>query len=174
VRFALGTWTRLFVAGFFLGASVLLWRGPHVDGAQMEVALATAILGLMALVLPSYAACDAAGISLVVLGIPAGRAGWSEIRQVVTRKAPLRRVHVTSVLARGRPRLLLPAELTGYRMLVGEIARRRPDVLDPSTAAVVAGSEKVASLERFAPVLLLIELAAFGYVAVRVGATLPF
>lgn len=174
MRYPLGTRTRLFVAGFFLGAAGLLWRGPLVDGSQVDVALATAILGSLPLLLPSYASVDGAGISLVLLGIPAGRADWHEIRSVITRRSPLRRVHVTTVIARGRPRILLPAELSGYRVLVGEIARHRPDALDAVSAEIVSGRERVASMERLAPALLVLELAAFAYVAARVGATLPF
>ncbi len=167
VRYPLGTKTRLFVGGFFLGSAALLLLLPLSDESQRQVALAAAVVGAVPLLLPSFASCDGKGVSLTLFGLPAGRFRWQEIRAVVTSRAPLRRVHVTQVHARGRPRMMLPAELAGYRALLGELARHRPDALDATTAAIVRGEERVATLERVALPLLLLEAVLFALVGAR-------
>lgn len=172
VRYPLGTRTRLFVGSFFLGSAALLFLLPLPDESQRQVALAAAVLGVLPLVLPSHASCDGQGISLMLLGLPAGRFRWQEIRAVVTSRAPFRRVHVTQVHGRGGPKMVIPAELVGYRALLGELARRRPDALDGTSAAIARGEERVATLERLALPLLLLEFAAFAYVASRFAGAL--
>ena len=167
MRYPLGTRTRLFVGAFFLGTAALTLVLPPGDESQRLVALAAAVIGAIPLALPSFASCDARGIALTILGLPAGRFRWQEIRAVVTTRAPLRRVHVTSVHGSGRPRMVIPAELAGYRAFLGELARRRPDALDTTTTAIVRGQERVATLERVALPLLLAEIVLFTAIGAR-------